>query len=78
MNNKKVPLDIRMAETRAKSNDRKNINESEDNDLMEFKQLLLEINEILDNNNFIQTLENNKEIHISLKELIIKSVTILA
>ncbi|MBU5591204.1 hypothetical protein KQI89_05455 [Clostridium sp. MSJ-4] len=78
MKDKKLPLGIRMAETISNTNHRNNIKESEDNDLMEFKQSLLKINKILDNNNFIQTLENNKEIRTSLKEIIIKSVNILA
>ena len=78
MKDKKLPLGIRMAETISNTNYRNNIKESEDNNLMEFKQSLLKINEILDNNNFMQTLENNKEIRTSLKEIIIKSVNILA
>ncbi|WP_032122116.1 hypothetical protein [Clostridium amazonitimonense] len=78
MKDKKLPLGIRMAETIANTNYTNNIQESEDNNLMEIKQSLLKINEILDNNNFMQTLEDNKEIRTSLKEIIIKSVNILA
>lgn len=84
MNSEKLQLGIRMAEANAKSNQwnktsiSHKINDSESNDLVKFKQLLFEINEVLENENFLQALETNKEMRASLKELLKKSVDILA
>lgn len=72
MKDKKL-LGVKMAEAIANVN---SIDES--NDVVELKQLLSKINEILDNKNIIKTITVNKEIRNNLKELIIKAVDILA
>ena len=54
-----------------------NSNSCENNNLMKLKQLLSQINAILDENDSVITQEIKEEIHADLKKLVLKSVAIL-